>query len=215
MHKRFKKLFYVFLFSQPPIARLRQWRNIISILLIMSIPYPALAADNKSNDFILKTELADSAGNETAIHLKPITIIGIDSNQATQSNTSILKGRLLHLQRSDTLGRTLEKELGVSNASFGPGVGIPVIRGLTGSRIRMLQSGIGSHDAASLSPDHAVAIDPLFAEEITIIRGPETVRYGGNAIGGVVDVKDHRIPERVPKNLVSGSVESRYDTNGN
>lgn len=215
MHKRFKKLFYVFLFSQPPIARLRQWRNIISILLIMSIPYPALAADNKSNDFILKTELADSAGNETAIHLKPITIIGIDSNQATQSNTSILKGRLLHLQRSDTLGRTLEKELGVSNASFGPGVGIPVIRGLTGSRIRMLQSGIGSHDAASLSPDHAVAIDPLFAEEITIIRGPGTVRYGGNAIGGVVDVKDHRIPERVPKNLVSGSVESRYDTNGN
>jgi iron complex outermembrane receptor protein len=127
----------------------------------------------------------------------------------------VLKGRLLHLQQSDTLGKTLDKELGVSNASFGPGVGIPVIRGLTGSRVRMLQSGIGSHDAASLSPDHAVAIDPLFAEEISILRGPETVRYGGNAIGGVVDVKDHRIPEYAPKNLISGSVESRYDTNGN
>jgi iron complex outermembrane receptor protein len=215
MNKRFKKLFSEFLFSRMPIVRFRHRQKVVSILLVMNISHPTLAADDKSSDFIQKTELPDSVENETAIHLKPITIIGVESNQPTQSNTSVLKGRLLHLQQSDTLGKTLDKELGVSNASFGPGVGIPVIRGLTGSRVRMLQSGIGSHDAASLSPDHAVAIDPLFAEEISILRGPETVRYGGNAIGGVVDVKDHRIPEYAPKNLISGSVESRYDTNGN
>ncbi len=125
-----------------------------------------------------------------------------------------LKGDTLRLQQSDTLGKTLENQMGVSNASFGPGVGIPVIRGLTGSRVRIMQDGIGSHDASGISPDHAVAIEPLFAEEIDVVRGPATIRYGGNAIGGMVDVKDSRIPERLPERLVQGAVESRFDTNG-
>jgi iron complex outermembrane receptor protein len=150
----------------------------------------------------------------SAVQMTPINIIGVTPDQPSQPNTSTLKGRSLRLQQGNTLGQTLNEELGVSNASFGPGVGIPVIRGLTGSRVRILQNGIGTHDATSLSPDHAVAIDPLFAEEIRIMRGPEIVRYGGNAIGGIVDVNDHRIPGKRTTKPISGSVESRYDTNG-
>ncbi|UJP06092.1 MAG: TonB-dependent receptor [Nitrosomonas sp.] len=148
------------------------------------------------------------------IQLKPVEIIGTVPDRETAPNTSVLKGRALRLQQHDTLGQTLHEELGVSNASFGPGVGIPVIRGLTGSRVRILQSGIGTHDATTLSPDHAVALDPLFAESIRIMRGPEVVRYGGNAIGGVVDVDDGRIPGQRAKQPVGGSAESRYDSNG-
>lgn len=181
------------------------------ILLATGVFHQALAADGQSNDTL---PLSDTIENGFATTLESVTITGTIPDQPVKSNTNMLKGRLLHLQQSDTLGKTLDKELGVSNASFGPGVGTPVIRGLTGSRIRMLQGGIGSHDAASLSPDHAAAIEPSFAEEISIIRGPETIRYGGNAIGGIVDVKDHRIPERIPQNSISGSVGSRYDTNG-
>jgi len=129
-------------------------------------------------------------------------------------SSTVLRGDALKLQQADTLGKTLENQMGVANASFGPGVGVPVIRGLTGSRVRIMQDGIGSHDASFLSPDHAVAIEPSFAEEIKVVRGPDTVRYGGNAIGGMVDVKDNRIPERVPENLVGGAAESRFDTNG-
>ncbi len=150
----------------------------------------------------------------SAVQLTPIDIIGVSPPQPSEPNTSILKGRALRLRQSDTLGQTLSEELGVSNASFGPGVGIPVLRGLTGSRVRILQNGIGTHDATSLSPDHAVAIDPLFANAIQVMRGPEVVRYGGNASGGIVDVHDERIPDKRAKIPLSGSVESRYDTNG-
>ncbi|GJL75692.1 MAG: TonB-dependent receptor [Nitrosomonas sp.] len=156
-----------------------------------------------------------STGDSAVIQMTPINVIGIMPEPAPKSSASILKGRALRLQQSDTLGQTLNEELGVSNASFGPGVGVPVVRGLTGSRVRVLQNGIGTHDATSLSPDHALAIDTLFAHDIKILRGPETVRYGGNAIGGIIDVSDGRIPERRAKKAVSGTVESRYNTNGN
>lgn len=158
---------------------------------------------------------SEPAGDNPVIQLTPIKIIGVEPEQAPKSSATTLKGRALRLQQSDTLGQTLNEELGVSNASFGPGVGIPVIRGLTGSRVRILQNGIGTHDASSLSPDHALAIDTLFANEIKVLRGPETVRYGGNAIGGIVDVSDNRIPQRRAKKAVSGSVAGRYNTNAN
>lgn len=152
--------------------------------------------------------------SKPVIQMTPINIIGTTPEQLPKPGASTLKGRALQLKQSDTLGQTLNEELGVSNASFGPGVGIPVVRGLTGSRVRILQNGIGTHDATSLSPDHALAIDTLFAHDIKILRGPETVRYGGNAIGGIIDVSDGRIPERRAKKTVSGTVESRYNTNG-
>lgn len=148
------------------------------------------------------------------IEFEKIEVTGTTFDQHSSPQISTLQGKALQMQQGDTLGKTLERELGVSNASFGPGVGTPVLRGLSGSRVRMLQSGIGSHDASSLSADHAVAIESLLAEEITVLRGPETIRYGGNAIGGVVDVKDNRIPEQIPPKLIGGVLESRYDTNG-
>jgi iron complex outermembrane receptor protein len=145
--------------------------------------------------------------------LETIEVIG-DAPRAKQSpQETTLKGDPLRIQQADTLGKTLESQLGIANASFGPGVGVPVIRGLSGSRVRIMQDGIGSHDASTLSPDHAVAIEPLFAEEIDIVRGPDTIRYGGGAIGGMVNVKDNRIPEKVPTNPLQGAVESRFDTN--
>ncbi|MGZ0018146.1 TonB-dependent receptor [Nitrosomonas sp. wSCUT-2] len=177
-------------------------------------PVTAEPATNAKGPVSEKAMPAASNPNP-AVQMTPIQIIGTLETEPPKPNSSTLKGRSLRLQQGDTLGQTLQGELGVSNASFGPGVGIPVIRGLTGSRVRILQNGVGSHDATSLSPDHAVAIDPLMADAIQILRGPEVIRYGGNAIGGVVDVNDNRIPDKRVKQPVSGSAESRYDTNGN
>lgn len=185
-------------------------------VLIMAITENALAENtaHESTDNPVMT-LPESARNGSVIQLTPIDVIGATPEPVSAPNTSILEGRALRLRQSDTLGQTLHEELGISNASFGPGVGIPVIRGLTGSRVRILQNGIGTHDATSLSPDHALALDTLFAHEIKILRGPEIVRYGGNAIGGIVDISDGRIPARRVKKTVSGTIESRYDTNAN
>lgn len=126
---------------------------------------------------------------------------------------STLSGDTLARRLDNTLGGTLDEELGVHNASFGPGVGLPVVRGLSGSRVKMLHNGLGSHDASASSPDHAVAVEPLLADEIRVVRGADVVRYGGGAVGGAVEVVDGRIPRKVSERLVEGAIEARTGTN--
>lgn len=121
---------------------------------------------------------------------------------------SVLGGQDLFLQRKSTLGETLEGLPGVSTTGFGPNVARPAIRGLDGDRVRILQNGAGTLDASSLSNDHAVAIDPLVVERAEVVRGPAALFYGGNAVGGVVNVIDNRIPQFGLQG-VSGRVEAR------
>ena len=120
---------------------------------------------------------------------------------------SVVAGEELDLRLQPTLGETLAEQPGVTSTYFGPGASRPVIRGLGGDRIRTLSGGIGSADASNTSPDHAVAIDPLSAERIEILRGPATLLYGSSAVGGVVNLLDSRIPDFVPEQPVSGQVE--------
>jgi RNA polymerase sigma factor (sigma-70 family) len=120
--------------------------------------------------------------------------------------TNVLSDEDLVLRADTTLGETLDEELGVSSTYFGPGASRPVIRGLGGDRIRVLESGIGGADASSASPDHAVSSDPLTAERIEVIRGPATLLYGSSAVGGVVNVLSGRIPSYVPEASVSGEL---------
>jgi len=149
-------------------------------------------------------------GGEVDLELEKMVIEG---TAPTADSTSELSGTDLRLKAASTLGKTLERELGVYNASFGPGVGQPIIRGMGGSRVRVMQDGIGSHDASAMSQDHAVATESLLADSITIHRGPATLRYGSGAIGGVVDVKHKRIPDSIPLKPIEGTVEYRYDHN--
>lgn len=122
---------------------------------------------------------------------------------------SVLNGRELSLTRESTIGETLKGTPGVSSTYFGPNASRPVIRGMDGDRVRIMQNGVGALDASALSPDHAVAVDPLIAEQIEVIRGPATVLYGAGAVGGVVNVIDHRIPKE-PLNGVMGRGETRF-----
>jgi len=122
---------------------------------------------------------------------------------------SVLRGQDLFLQRKSTLGDTLDGLPGISATGFGPNASRPVIRGLEGDRIRILQNGAGMHDASSLSFDHAVSIDPLVIERAEVVRGPAALFYGGSAVGGVVNVIDNRIPQ-YPLDGVSGRAETRF-----
>ncbi|CAM3001859.1 TonB-dependent receptor [Rariglobus hedericola] len=131
------------------------------------------------------------------------------------SATTVLGGRELLLRQQPTLGETLAGQPGVSSSYFGPGASRPVIRGLDANRVRVLQNGTDTIDASSTSPDHAVSVEPFLVKRIEIVRGPASLLYGGAAVGGVVNVIDHRIESELPENTFSGTIDSRYDTNTN
>lgn len=130
---------------------------------------------------------------------------------ATALPVTVLTGEELQRSAATSIGETLAHKPGVASASFGPGVGRPVIRGQTGPRALVLQNGTSSADVSSLSPDHRVTVEALLADKIEVLRGPATMLYGGGAIGGVVNVIDGRIPLQ-PMDGLGGALEYRYDS---
>jgi len=153
-----------------------------------------------------------SFAEETNIDLAPLAVtgnpLGVGSDELVVP-VSVLNGRELSLHRESTLGETLNGIPGVSSTGFGPNVGRPIIRGLDADRVRIMQNGIGVLDASSLSFDHAVPLDPLVIEQIDVVRGPAALLYGGNAVGGVVNAIDHRIPQE-PLDGITGRAETRF-----
>ncbi len=124
---------------------------------------------------------------------------------------SQLSGTKLERKKQSTIGETLSKEAGVSSSYFGPNSSRPVIRGLDGDRVRMLENGIGVLDASGASPDHAIAIDPMLVESFEILRGPSALLYGSSAVGGVVNVRTNRISEKLIDENQYG-INTRYST---
>ncbi len=124
---------------------------------------------------------------------------------------TVISGDDLRRAAAATIGDTLAMTPGVANASFGPAVGQPVIRGQQGPRVSILQNGTASADASSLSADHAVSVEPVLADSLEILRGPATLLYGGGAIGGVINVLDNRIPTS-PQEGISGALELRHES---
>ena len=117
------------------------------------------------------------------------------------------------LQESGTtLGEALKNELGIHSNSFGSGSSRPVIRGQEGARVKVTQNATETMDVSSLSPDHAVTIDPQLAQKIEVIRGPSTLLYGAGSVGGLVNVTDTKIPIQMPENGYEGNVGLRYNS---
>lgn len=117
------------------------------------------------------------------------------------TGVSVLSGDDLLDRMSSTIGETLKSEPGVSSTFFGAGASRPIIRGQGGDRVRVLINGVGSIDASSSSPDHAVASEPVQAERIEVLRGASLLRYGSSGSGGIVNVIDGRIPTEIPDGI--------------
>ncbi|MCR8922586.1 TonB-dependent receptor [Dasania sp. GY-MA-18] len=153
--------------------------------------YEPVAAQAREMEHVLVTTPLHKSEAQTAL---PVTVIS---------------GEQLREQATSNLGETLGSMPGLANASFGPSVGQPVIRGQQGARVTVLQNGTGSGDASNSSADHAVSVEPVLAQSIEVLRGPATLLYGGGAIGGVINVIDGRIPEKPPEQF-SGALELRH-----
>lgn len=128
------------------------------------------------------------------------------------AGTSVLEGDDLQRNISGPIGEVLAKLPGVSASGFAPGASRPILRGMSGERVRTLIDGIGTIDASNTSDDHAVAVDPLTAERIEVLRGPAVLLYGSQAVGGAVNIIDKRIPRRLPSEAIHIDALASFDS---
>jgi len=125
---------------------------------------------------------------------------------------SVDRGEILK-QGGANLADALANIPGVTGSGFASGASRPVIRGFDSTRVKVLENGIGSFDVSDVGPDHGVPIDPLSAERIEVVRGAATLRYGSQAIGGVVNAINNRVPTALPEKPLQGEVNGTYGTN--
>ncbi|MFT4020753.1 MAG: TonB-dependent receptor, partial [Acinetobacter sp.] len=134
----------------------------------------------------------------------------IQLHAKTASDRVIADHRLV--EGATTIGNALNGQPGVYSAQYTGGVSRPVIRGQDGVRVKILQNGADLLDVSSVSPDHAVTVDPNSAQQIQILKGPETLLYGAGSPGGLVNVIDDKIPTEMPEGGYTGRAGIRYNT---
>ena len=140
-----------------------------------------------------------------------ITATGTQEGQSILTPSKVLSGNELQDKLGSSLGSTLANELGVAASGFGPGASRPVIRGLEGARVQILQNGLSVNDVSSISADHAVASPIQNARQIEILRGASALAYGSGSSGGLINVVNDRIATTLPDEL-TGALNTNYET---
>ena len=155
-----------------------------------------------------------AAENEQATTLDTIRIKAHPLEQTSKdfavADTVVDQKRLA--QGAVTIGEALSGETGISSNQFGAGSSRPVIRGQDGPRVKILQNSSENIDVSTLSPDHAVTVDPALAKQVEVIRGPSTLLFGAGTVGGLVNVTDSKLPTAMPEKGYEGNATLRYNT---
>jgi iron complex outermembrane receptor protein len=115
------------------------------------------------------------------------------------ATVTVVPNEELRRTASSTLGDLLFSKPGITGSSFAPGASSrPIIRGLDVNRVGIVENGTSANGASDLGEDHFVPVSPLVTNQIEVIRGPATLRYGSQSIGGVVSATNNRIPDAMP-----------------
>jgi iron complex outermembrane receptor protein len=185
---------------------------------------PAHAQETPQDAHQPAAVVADGEGGSGPTTVEEVVVtaspVGV-AEKALTANVDVLDEKKLDLAPAVSLGDVVAGLPGVRSSSFAPGASRPVIRGLSGPRVMVLSNGLGMIDASAVSDDHSVAVDPSEAERIEVVRGPNTLAYGGSAIGGVVNVIDGRIPDSPAEGAADGrftaqasSVDNGWSSSG-
>ncbi|CAA6676468.1 MULTISPECIES: TonB-dependent receptor [unclassified Lentimonas] len=174
----------------------------------------------KSGALLCATTLfysANAEDTETTYELEDYVVFSgssINPLEDYAAPVSVIDEQTLQRDTGGTLASALDWQPGVSTSAFSSGASRPILRGFDGPRVRILNSGIESLDASSISPDHGTTIEPLLTDSVEILRGPSTLLYGSSAIGGAVNVIGKEMPrERLdPDKNIEGAVEARHST---
>jgi iron complex outermembrane recepter protein len=144
----------------------------------------------------------------SAIQIPGVVITGTGRERRVEETyrpTTVLNGSELRRRLGSSVAATLAGEPGLAQQYNGPAASQPVIRGLGGDRVLVLEDGLRLGDVSTTAADHAVTIEPLTAERIEVVRGPAGLLYGSNALGGVINVIRDEVPRTLPERL-SGTV---------
>ncbi|MCE9649074.1 MAG: TonB-dependent receptor [Parvibaculum sp.] len=176
-------------------------RTMSAVMLASSaFALPAWGADQESSD---------------AATLPPMMVttspLPVTLDELAAPVTVVTRDEILN-SGAPTLGALLGNKPGIAQSSFAAGASRPIIRGLDNYRVKFLENGLGSDGVSSVSEDHGVPIDPLSATRVEVVRGPATLRYGSQAIGGVVNVINSRIPTEIPEGGFKSEAAASYDT---
>lgn len=188
---------------------------IACLLCAAAWPLPALAQQAEPDDALEGDDAEAPRSNADDLHnVIYVTAAGIDRLD-TVAGTSVVSGIELQRESAGQIGDVLASLPGVTATGFAPGASRPVLRGFGGERVRVLTDGVGSLDASGASADHAVAVDPLIADRVEVLRGPAVLLYGSSAIGGAVNVITKRIPPRLPDEPIHVDGIAAVDTVSN
>ncbi|MFT4248762.1 MAG: TonB-dependent receptor [Pseudomonas sp.] len=183
-------------------------------LAVLLAPSLALAADDPQTP--PSSDPKHDAKPASGRHVKDLDAVVVtasplrDTAAELSRPVEVLAGEKLDEARASSLGETVAGLPGVQSSNFGPGVGRPIIRGMDGPRVAVLNDGLSSQDVSTVSQDHSPAVEPFLADQIEVLKGPSTLLYGSGAIGGVVNVVDGRIAE-TPVDGFHGRAEARFD----
>ncbi|WP_343578900.1 zinc piracy TonB-dependent receptor ZnuD [Acinetobacter sp.] len=171
--------------------------NILTLSILAAVSVSAFAAEN------------EQVATLDTIRIKAHPLEQTSKDFAV-ADTVVDEKRLQ--QGAVTIGEALSSEPGIYSNQFGAGSSRPVIRGQDGPRVKVLQNSSENIDVSTLSPDHAVTVDPALAKQVEVIRGPSTLLFGAGTVGGLVNVNDSKIPTAMPEKGYEGSVGLRYNT---
>ena len=148
--------------------------------------------------------------SNSVISLPSLTVEGA-SERKSLSGLSLVPNDI-ESKSAQNIGETLNDQLGFSSSSFGQSANRPIIRGMSGSRVPILQNGSVAGDVSSISADHAVASDVIFNQKIEVLRGGDSLRFSSGANQGLINIIDNRIPTEI---LASPSISlsSQYNFN--
>ncbi len=167
---------------------------------LLALPQTGLAAD------------ADSA----AAPADPAIVVTATPFRHKQDETPSIPAKVDAEQIRQAGGASLADALrnvpGVSASGFAQGASRPIIRGMDSNRVRLLEDGTSISDVSDIGPDHGTPIDPLSARSIEVVRGAATLRYGSQAIGGVINTLNNRVPTALPTNPLAGEFTTSYTT---
>src|SRR5210317_2547992 len=147
------------------------------------------------------------------LFMSAVTINGLLASEIPNP-LHVISGNDISNNASKSLGETLNNLLGVSSADYGSGVGQPIIRGMSGSRVKILDNGLVNRDVSGLGADHINDVDLSNVQQIEVVRGPSSLLYTNGTIGGIVNIVDNSIAQEDVQRLAKIGLETQSVNDG-